>query len=102
MFFKLPLGSNIWIFTKSVAELERDDFGVYELLDASQDVIYIGWGKIRCLLIEHFADGDNPIPSTKWFSTEYVWDESKANGRYKEEMKKYHKNHGIYPKFNNS
>ena len=98
----MPLGSKIWIFTKSVANLERDDFGVYELLDTSQDVIYIGWGKVRCSLVEHFEDGVHPIPSARWFSSEYVWDKTKANARYEEEMEKYYKNHGRYPKFNNS
>ena len=98
----MPLGTNIWIFTKSVANLERDDFGVYELLDASQDVIYIGWGKVLCLLVEHFEDGTRPITGAKWFSVKYTWDESKANALYDEEIKKYHRNHGRYPKFNSS
>ena len=101
-FVELPLGSNIWIFTKSVTDLERDDFGIYELLDATHDVIYIGGGKVRCLLAQHFADGQHPITGAQWFSAEYTWDESKANARHEEEMAKYHKKHGRYPKFNNS
>ena len=96
----MPLGSNIWLFMKSVVQLERDDYGVYELLDGSDMIIYIGYGKIRCSLMEHFADGKFPMIEASSFSAEYTWDEGKSMNRQQEELKKYHKKYNTYPKFN--
>jgi hypothetical protein len=39
----MSLGSKIWLFTKSIVDLERDDYGVYELLDSSDQILYIGY-----------------------------------------------------------
>lgn len=100
LFVKLPLGSKIWVFRKSVVDLERDDYGVYELYDIFYDVVYLGWGEIRCLLIEHFVDGKHPIDSVKWFSAEYTWDKDKAMNLYDEKLSKYLDAYGKYPKFN--
>ena len=77
----MPLGSNIWLFMKSVVNLERDDYGVYELLDRSNMIIYIGCGKIHCSLMEHFADGKSPIIEALRFSAEYTWNEEKSKNR---------------------
>jgi hypothetical protein len=96
----MPLGSNIWLFMKSIIQLERDDYGVYELLDHSDGIIYIGCGKIRCYLMEHFGDGKSPIIETQSFSVEYTWDEAKSKNRQQEELKKYYKTYNKYPKFN--
>ena len=85
---------------KSVVQLERDDYGVYELLDSSDMIIYIGYGKIRCSLMEHFADGKFPMIDASGFSAEYTWDEEKSMSRQQEELKKYHKKFNTYPKFN--
>jgi len=96
----LPLGARAWIYTKSVVRLERDEYGVYELLDLNDNVIYIGYGKIKSSLLEHFADGSRPILDAKSFSVEYTWEEPRAISRYKEEIAKYHKKHGKNPIFN--
>ncbi len=101
IFFEMPLGSNFWIFTKSVVDLERDDYGIYELLDASNNIVYIGFGMVRCLLLEHFPDGPLPITGAKWFSVEYTWDESRARKKYDAELSKYYEKYGKYPRFNN-
>ncbi len=85
---------------KSVVCLERDDYGVYELLDRSDMIIYIGYGKIHCSLMEHFADGKFPIPGASSFSAEYIWDEDKSKNRQQEELKKHYKKYNAYPKFN--
>lgn len=96
----MPLGSKIWLFRKSIVQLERDDSGIYELLDPSDTITYIGYGKIHCSLMEHFTDGKFPIKDTWSFSVEYTWDEEKAKNRQQEELKKYYKKHNCYPKFN--
>lgn len=96
----MPLGNNKWIFTKSVVKLERDEYGIYELIDTADNILYIGYGKIRSILLTHFGDGSYPIYDAKRFSVEYTWSLEKAETRCKEEMIRYHKEHGKYPKFN--
>lgn len=92
--------TKIWLFRKSIVDLERDDYGVYELLDNDDKIIYMGCGKIRCSLLKHFADGKNPIDDAQSFSVEYTWSEEKAIKRFHEEISKYYKQNGKYPKFN--
>ena len=96
----MPLGSKIWLFTKSIVDLERDDSGVYELLDSSDNIMYIGCGKIRCALMTHFADGKVPIDGAFNFSVEYTWDEEKSKKRQREELAKFYEKNKRYPKYN--
>lgn len=96
----MPLGTKIWLYTKSIVTLERNEYGVYELLDGSYDIIYIGHGKIRSCLLKHFEDGTHPITEARLFSVEYTWTREKSEQRYKKEIVKYHQEHGRHPKFN--
>ncbi len=96
----MPLGSKIWLFTKTIAKLERDDYGVYELLDSSDNILYIGYGKVHSSLLKHFADGSHTITGAHNFSVEYTWTEEKSKKRYNEEIVKYYEKHGKYPTFN--
>ncbi len=96
----MPLGTKRWIFTKSVVKLERDEYGVYELLDATDSILYIGYGKISSILLTHFEDGSHPISGAKKFSVEYTWSLEKSETRSKEELARYHSENGKYPKFN--
>jgi hypothetical protein len=96
----MPLGSKIWLYTKSIVELERDEFGVYELLDNSDKILYIGCGKVRGSLMTHFEDGTYPITGALNFSVEYTWDEEKSRKRQVEELARYHDENKLYPKYN--
>ncbi|MDE1844254.1 MAG: excinuclease ABC subunit C [Thaumarchaeota archaeon] len=96
----MPLGTKTWLYTKSIAELERDEYGVYELLDGSHNIIYIYHGKIRSCLLKHFEDGTHPIAGARLFSVEYTWTREKSEQRYKKELAKYRQEYGIHPKFN--
>lgn len=96
----MPLGSKIWLFTKSIVELERDDYGVYEILDRLDKILYIGYGRIHGSLITHFADGQEPIVDAFNFSVEYTWDEEKSKKRQREELNKFYEINKRYPKYN--
>lgn len=96
----MPLGSKIWLFSKAIVDLERDDYGVYELLDRSDNILYIGYGKIHCALMTHFADGKEPIGGVFNFSVEYTWDEEKSKKRQREELAKFYEKNNRYPKYN--
>jgi hypothetical protein len=96
----MPLGSRIWLFTKTIVGLERDEFGVYELLDVSDKILYIGYGNIRSSLLRHFVDGQEPIDGAFNFSVEYTWSEEKSVKRQQQELGKYFEIHNKYPKFN--
>ena len=96
----MPLGSKIWLFTKAIVDLERADYGIYELLDNSDDILYIGYGDVRSSLSKHFSDGLLPIAGATNFTVEYTWDKEKAKKRQQEELEKYYKTKKRYPKFN--
>lgn len=44
----MPLGSKRWLYTKSIVELEREEYGIYELLDSSYSVHW-SWKNIENL-----------------------------------------------------
>ncbi len=92
----MSLGTKTWLYTKSIANLERDEYGVYELLDVSYNVIHTSHGKIRNSLLRHFEDGTYPIAETRLFSVEYTWTREKSEQRYKQELEKYYQEHGRY------
>lgn len=96
----MPLGKKTWIYTKSVVMLERDEYGVYELLDSLGNVLYIGYGKIVSSLLQHLEDGKDIIPGAVRFSVEYTWDEDNTKKRYDEEMIWFYKSHKRNPEFN--
>ena len=96
----MPLGSKIWLFSKGMVELERDEYGVYELLDNLDKILYIGCGNVRGSLLTHLADGKYPITGALNFSVEYTWDEEKSRKRKEEELVRYHEANKRYPKYN--
>lgn len=96
----MPLGTKTWLYTKSIVNLERDEYGVYELLDRSYNIIFIYHGKICNSLLKHFEDDTHPIAEARLFSVEYTWTREKSEQRYKQEFEKHHEEHGRYPKFN--
>ena len=96
----LPLGAKKWTFAKSVVVLERDEYGVYELLDSNGIILYIGHGKIMTSLLQHLENGTYPITGARGFSVEYTWDRIKSETRHREELARYYKEYGAYPRFN--
>lgn len=96
----MPLGTKTWLYTKSIVKLERNEYGVYELLDGSYDIIYIGHGKIQSCLLKHFEDGEHPIIDVRLFSIEYTWTGEKSRQRYKKELDEYYQTHNKYPRYN--
>jgi hypothetical protein len=96
----MPLGSKTWSFIEDVARLERNEMGVYELLDSSDEILYIGYGKVMELLLEHFTGGTHPIPCAISFSVEYTWNEERAKERCRDEVDAFYRENGRYPKFN--
>ena len=96
----MVLGAKTWLYTKGVVNLERDEYGVYELLDSSYKVRYIGYGLVRVKLLIHFADGLDPITGARFYSVEYTWSEQKAKQRELVELDEYYKQYGKYPRFN--
>lgn len=96
----MPLGTRVWLFTKTIVRLEHDEYGVYELLDVSYKILYIGWGKIQNSLLRHFADGQEPVDRAFNYRAEYTGSEEKAKKRQQEELGKYFEIHKRHPEFN--
>ncbi len=96
----MPLGSKTWSYTEEVVRLERSEMGVYELLDPSDEILYIGYGKVMESLLEHFAGSAHPVPGAVRFSVEYTWNEERAKKRCREEIDAFYRENGTHPKFN--
>lgn len=96
----MPLESKTCLYTKSIVGLERDEYGVYELLDCSYNIIYIGHGKIQSRLFQHFEDGEHPIVGARLFSIEYTSSVERSKQRHRNELAKYYSMHYVYPKHN--
>jgi len=95
----IPLTSRLWIYTKGVVDHDKDQYGVYELLD-SNDILYIGQGLVHSRLIAHFPDGSDPIVGATQYRIEYTASKKVAERREKEELDKYYSQNRRYPKFN--
>lgn len=42
-----------------------DNLGVYQLADRNKNLLYIGEGELQGRLLDHFIDGQDPIPPTR-------------------------------------
>lgn len=96
----MPIQAKWSDFTKENINKEKDNFGIYELGDTNGDILYIGRGIVRNRLMSHFLNGNDPIPGTAKYRTEYTGSELRCIQREKAELDAYYKKYGKYPKYN--
>ena len=96
----LPISKRWSAFTKTNVNRESNNFGVYELGNASGLVHYIGEGKVRDRLLAHFAVGSDPIPGTGYYRVEYTGGKTRAVQRQNALLSAYKQVHGQLPRFN--
>ncbi|MCK4434006.1 excinuclease ABC subunit C [Candidatus Bathyarchaeota archaeon] len=95
----MPLPIKWSHFNKDNVSREAYHFGVYELGN-SDDILYIGEGKVKARLMAHFSDGSDPIPGASFYRVEYTGSKDRAVQRQNAELASYKRKHGKYPRFN--
>lgn len=88
-------------FSKDRIGEVKNYFGVYEIADAKEHVLYIGEGKVRDSLFEHLPpDGDSPIVGGSLFRYEFTHTQQRARRRRSRLVRQYRDETGTIPKFN--
>ena len=96
----MPLEKKWSTYTKNnVRETEKNTLGVYELGN-DDDILYIGEGQVQNRLLDHFSDGSDPTPGCSNYRVEYSGVKETAVSRQNAELRKYEKQHGRLPKYN--
>jgi len=87
-------------FNKDLITSERDDDGVYEILNGTGEVIYVGAGPIKDMLAGHFPDGTRPLMDAKFYRTFSGGPLNNLEIRKKMLLDDYMAIKGDYPKYN--
>jgi len=95
----MPLAIRWSYFTKTNVSRETNHYGVYELGN-SDDILYIGEGRVYTRLMAHFSDGSDPVVGASLYRVEYTGGKDKAVQRQNAELSAYKRKHGKYPRFN--
>ncbi len=95
----MPINKKWSKFNKKLIDSEKDEFGIYELADKN-GIIYIGGGKIKSSLTQHFRDGEYPIVGTSYYRVIYTKGKEVQDRSLKRELKKYFEENDNYPKYN--
>ena len=97
----MPLGKKWSIFTKEIVRKENDFLGIYELGNGDgSDILYIGEGRVRSRLLDHFSDGGSSTPGVSYFRVDYIGSKETVGQRERAEIAKYEKMKGRLPKYN--
>jgi len=80
--------------------VESDGYGVYELADASGNILYIGEGHVQSRLYSHFISASDPTPGVGLYRVEYTGSKERAEQRERAELRDFTRSHGDCPKFN--
>lgn len=97
----MPLSTKWSKYSKvDVQKYETDNYGIYELAN-SNELLYVGEGKVRERLVSHFPGGDDPTPGASHYRTQYTQSKERAVQRQNAELKAYMSSHnGKLPRFN--
>jgi len=96
----MPIKKKWSNFRKEHVKKTPDVYGVYELADRSNDVIYIGEGRLRDRLLAHVTNGSDPIPGTSYFRYETTGSKIRCEQRQNALLEEYFRVHGHLPKYN--
>ena len=66
--------------------VESDGYGVYELADASGNILYIGEGHVQSRLYSHFISASDPTPGVGLYRVEYTGSKERAEQRERAEL----------------
>ncbi|MEM0140162.1 MAG: hypothetical protein QXZ44_06085 [Ferroplasma sp.] len=95
----MPINKRWSKFNKTSVSTEKDEYGIYEIANKNE-TLYIGSGKIRSSLMEHFNDGNFPIVGASMYRILYTKGQVLQERKQREELKKYFEQFETYPKYN--
>ena len=87
-----------WMYIEPIIWHDPDEFGVYELGDATKNTVYFGSGKILTSLMNHIKK--NEFPLAKYYRFEIFKTEKKCKEKKEILLESYKKLHGKLPKYN--
>lgn len=87
-------------WAKKRVDQHDDNYGAYELGDSSGEILYVGSGRIRSRLLDHFPPGRDTKPGVSRFRVEYKGSRRAARGRERRLLFNFRNKHGRLPKFN--
>lgn len=96
----MPISKRFSSYTKENVNLETDNFGVYELANENNEVIYIGEGQVKTRLMAHFPTGQHPIKGATKYRVEYTGSKLRCEQRERALLKEFEKANGRLPRWN--
>lgn len=96
----MPLNKKWSKYSKENVSNIVNNLGVYEIANSKGETVYIGQGKIRDRLNEHFLIGSHPIPQGAQFRYKETNSKERAEQRERVELDKYEKQTGKPPRYN--
>ena len=84
----LPLAKRWSIFDKENIEGEYDTYGCYELGDENKEIVYIGQGRVRQRLMNHWRDTKHK-PRISYYRCTYCGSKKKAIQMERVELQQY-------------
>ncbi|WP_422005396.1 DUF7508 domain-containing protein [Roseivirga pacifica] len=96
----MPIKKRFSDYIKEKVQSEDNFYGVYELANSSNEIIYIGEGKIRTRLKAHLPYGQHPVRGAKKYRVEYTYSKRTCEQRERALQRDFRKKNGRLPSFN--
>jgi hypothetical protein len=88
-----------WHYTSAIVTYDRDDFGVYELVDENKNTVYYGSGKVKTRLLDHLNKRE--CPTAQYYRFEYFSTEMECRAQEEKLLEEYKRTHnGKLPMYN--
>lgn len=89
----MPINKKYSTYTKETVKAnETDNYGVYQIANSSNDIIYIGEGKVKTRLLRHFPDAREPVVGGSKYRVEYTKSKDRARQRQNALLAEYKRN----------
>lgn len=96
----MPIAKKFKEYTSEKVRSEDDYYGVYELANSGNEVIYIGEGKIRTRLRAHFPDKRQEVPGAIKYRVEYTKSKRRCEQRERALQREFRNRNGQLPLHN--
>ena len=80
-------------YTKENVKKEPDNFGVYQLSNKEQGILYIGEGHIRTRLLAHFPNASEPVVGASLYRYELTGSKKRCVQRQNSLLIDYRNSH---------
>ena len=87
-----------WCYNAASVSLNSDYYGVYELGDANEEIVYIGSGKVKSRLLYHLEKKECPL--ARYYRLIIVGVEESCKSKELEILQEYRESMGRLPMYN--